>query len=87
MRFAPLWLAVLSACVHGNSGTVDAAGEGSDDAAPMPTQDSDMSCDGLQCDAIFVSKSGNDSGAGSRLEPLKTINAGIAKVLAALEGN
>jgi hypothetical protein len=78
MRFAPLWLAVLSACAHGNSGTVDAAG-GSDDASTVPTQDSDTSCGGLPCDAIYVSKSGNDSGAGNRAEPLKTINAGIAK--------
>jgi hypothetical protein len=78
MRFAPLWLAVLAACAHGkDAGTVDAGED-----APASTQDSDTSCGGLQCDAVYVSKTGNDSAQGTRADPLKTINAGIAKASA-----
>lgn len=76
MRIAPLWLAVLAACAHGkDAGAVDS---GTDDDAPL-AQDSDTTCGGLPCDAIYVSKTGNDSATGTRADPLKTIGAGIAK--------
>src|SRR6185312_8041209 len=79
MRFAPLGLcAVLAACAHGNDGSaIDAAID-----APGATQDSDMSCGGLPCDAIYVAPSGNDTGTGTRSDPLKTIGAAVTKAAA-----
>jgi hypothetical protein len=80
MRLAPLWLAALAACAHGNSGSPDASGGGAD--SPAGTDSADPGCDGMPCDAVYVSKSGNDNESGTKTDPVKSIGAGIAKAAA-----
>src|SRR5262245_30832050 len=72
MRVAWMCLAA-AACAHGNSGEPDAAID-----AKIVTIDA-QSCNNLPCEAFYVSPSGNDSAAGTKETPLKTINAAIVK--------
>ncbi|MBV8760880.1 MAG: hypothetical protein JO257_26535, partial [Deltaproteobacteria bacterium] len=75
MRLASLGLLALVACAHGNEGN-------GTDAAPADApagQDSDNTCGGLPCEAIYVAPNGKDTATGTRSDPLKTIGAGITK--------
>src|SRR3954468_8987882 len=78
MRLVLIGLVALVACAHGKGGdgTVDGGAD-----APAPTQDSDDSCAGLPCDAVYVAPTGADTATGTRADPVKTINAGIAKAV------
>ncbi|MBA3391410.1 MAG: hypothetical protein H0T89_02145, partial [Deltaproteobacteria bacterium] len=74
-------VALLAGCASGgppgNTGDVDASVGG--DGASTPDA---QTCDGpmqLPCGAVYVAKSGNDSAAGTKAAPLKTIAVGIAK--------
>jgi hypothetical protein len=77
MRYAILAIMLLG-CASGRSSgdTVDAT-DGSD-TGPAP----DSGCGALPCDGIYVANNGNDSAAGTKQAPLKTITAGIAKAAA-----
>ncbi|HSD86430.1 MAG TPA: hypothetical protein VLB44_02910, partial [Kofleriaceae bacterium] len=74
MRRALIWLAA-AACASGGTGTVDGNGGGADTGATIDAQ----SCNGLPCDAIYVSRTGNDAAAGTKTAPVKTIGVGITK--------
>ena len=71
MRVAWFCLAAATACAHGSSDNADPAAD-----ARLVTIDA-PSCDGLPCDAIYVSRAGNDAAAGTRETPLQSINAAI----------
>jgi hypothetical protein len=73
MRVAWFCLAALTACARGNSGTVDASVD-----TTIVTIDAQF-CNNLPCDAIYVSRAGNDGAAGTKDTPVKTINVGITK--------
>ena len=73
MRVA--WVCVAAAaCAHGGSGAdIDANGGGGD--GTVVTIDAQF-CNNLPCDAIYVTRSGNDAAAGSKTAPVKTIDVG-----------
>ncbi len=74
MRVAWFCLAAATAaCAHGNGDNPDAGAD-----ARFVTIDA-PSCNDLPCDAIYVSPAGNDSSAGTKETPVKTINVGITK--------
>ena len=78
MRSVLFGLLALAACAHGKSGDDNGTTDGGADA-PAATQDSDDSCGGLPCDAIYVAPTGADTATGTRADPVKTIGAGITK--------
>ncbi|HEY5927608.1 MAG TPA: hypothetical protein VIV11_38250 [Kofleriaceae bacterium] len=80
MRVAWFCVAALTAaCAKGgNAGDVDG---GNTADTTIVTIDA-LFCNNLPCDAIYVSRSGNDTAAGTKTAPLKTISVGIAKAAA-----
>ncbi len=79
MRLEVLVALSFVGCASGNTASPDSGG-GPSDAYVMP----DSGCGALPCEAIYVARSGSDSGAGTKLAPLKTISAAITKASASL---
>ncbi|MGE3453819.1 MAG: hypothetical protein AB7O24_01770 [Kofleriaceae bacterium] len=70
---------LVGACASGNGEAPDASGPILLDGGPPPV---DAACEGAQCeqdDAIYVARNGDDSNAGTRAAPMKTIAAAIEK--------
>src|ERR1041385_6413234 len=74
MRSALLWLAA-AACASGGNGTSDASVDSSIYTIDAPT------CGNLPCNAIYVSRAGNDASPGSKMAPMKTLDAAMAKAM------
>ncbi|MBA3459618.1 MAG: hypothetical protein H0T46_06640, partial [Deltaproteobacteria bacterium] len=80
MRSSALIVLVAAGCASGKSASDVDASEAVIDAFVMP----DSSCGALPCDAIHVSRSGNDTAAGTKTAPMKSINAAITKASTAV---
>ncbi len=79
MRLGMLVALSVFGCASGNTASPDSGG-GSIDAYVMP----DSGCGALPCDAIYVTRSGSDSAAGTKMAPMKTISAAITKASASM---
>src|SRR5688572_26715125 len=76
MTRAWIWLAA-AACARGGSGTEDGS-TGNVDAQIVTTIDA-PGCGALPCDALYVSRSGSDTAAGTKQAPMKSIAAAVIK--------
>ena len=79
MRLGLLVALSVFGCASGNSGSPDTGG-GPIDAYVMP----DSGCGALPCDAIYVARSGNDTAAGTKMAPMKSIAAAITRASASM---
>ena len=71
VQLIPAVVLAVVGCAGARSGDVDPI------VTDAPTDARD--CSELPCEAIYVATAGNDSGAGTKESPLRTIGAGIVR--------